>query len=172
MSSSFRILDLGRGIDPDTRAAFVNDHRRRQRELELDGLDSGPVDVDALTSSIADRLRAVVPDPSTVTAADGMVRVAGAGIDVAHIVSHGEDGAQERVRAAGERALEIASETLCEITSDPWPAKPRQFPGGFPPCNATIVNHELSLSYGDPNNPILTLGSIALGDVIDQPPSR
>ncbi|MGO9751246.1 MAG: hypothetical protein ACLP22_06990 [Solirubrobacteraceae bacterium] len=165
--SSFRILELGRGIDPETRAAFVRDRRRRQRELELDGLDCGPVDVEALTSLIADRLRAVVPDPSTVTAADGMVRVAGAGIDVAHMISHSEGGAQERVRVVGERALQIASEALSEITMDPWPAEPRQFPGGFPPCNANIANGGLSLSYGDPENPILTLQPIALSDVID-----
>jgi hypothetical protein len=55
----------------------------------VDGLDYGPVDVDALTWLIADRLTAVAP--GTVMAADGMVRVAGSGIDIAHIVIHAED---------------------------------------------------------------------------------
>jgi hypothetical protein len=160
--SSFKILELGRGIDPATRAAFAEDQQRRRRELQLEGLDYGPVDVDALTSVIADRLAAVVPDPSKVSAADGIVWVAGAGIDVAGIIGHGEGTAQERVRATGERALEITSESLSEITVEPWPAKARQFPGGFPPCNATIANGELSLSYGDPGNPILALQPITL----------
>ena len=165
LTSSFTFLELSRGIDPETREIFAQEQRRRRRELELEGLDYGAIDVSALTTLIATRLAAVVPDPCEVTVYQGMVYVGGAGIDVARIIGDGDNPSEERIRLVGERALEIASESLSEVTMDPWPAKPRQFPGGFPPCNALITDGQLNMSYGDPSAPVLTLAPISLADL-------
>lgn len=164
--SSLRTLELGRDINRDAQATFRRDLRRRQRELQLERADYGAVDVDALTSLLAARFAAVVPDPSTVRAANGRVLAAGSGTDIAHIIAHTDGPPEDRIRYAAEQALETLSVSMSEITTEPWPASANDFRGGFPPINAMLVDGRLLLSYGDSDDPILTLEPIHLADVI------
>jgi len=165
-SGYFTRLELGRGIDPASRERFQQELQVRRRELELDGLDYGAIDVDELTNALAKRLAAVIPDGTDVSVSEGMVFVDGSGIDVAVAVARGDGPPAELIRDVAERALQIASEAISELTTDPWPAKPGQFRGGFPPANADVIDGQLCLSYGDPDHPVLKLEPIELTAVL------
>jgi excisionase family DNA binding protein len=167
INSSQRTLALGQDIDRDTQTKFRKDLQRRQRELQLESVDYGSVNIQALTSLIAARFAAVVPDPTTVTAADGQIFAAGRGIDIAHIIAHADGPPHDRIRYAAGQALDTLSGSMAEITTEPWPARTNQFRGGFPPSNATLADGKLLLSYGDESDPTLTLEPIRLADVIN-----
>jgi hypothetical protein len=170
-SGSLVSLELTRGVDEERSEPLAEQLRLRRRELQLQGLTWSNVDVEALAGLLAARLQEVVPDPGRVHVEGGMVWVAGAGIDVAQVVSDRDDESlEQRLIAAGERTLEIASDSLSEVTSQPWPARSGQFAGGFPPYDARISDGELHMRYGNPDAPILTLAPIKLSEIVLNPP--
>jgi len=132
----------------------------------LKGLVWTGVDVDAFCALLAARFEAVVPDGCSVSMRNGLIYVAGAGADIARIVSDGCVGVEERLVEAAERLLEVASESVSEVTSDPWPGRAGMFPGGFPPLSAEISNGELRMFYGEPEEPLLVLAPIRISDVL------
>ena len=166
VSSSFVAFELGRGISEEAQARFVAERERRRRQLDLKGLVWTDVDVEALCALLAERLGAVVPEGIRVSVRHGLVFVSGAGTDVARIVSDSEGSVDERLVEAAERLLEVASESISEVTADPWPADAGMFAGGFPPSHAEISNDELRVFYGEPEEPLLVLAPIRIPEVL------
>ena len=167
-SSFFTRFDLGRGADPDSSMRFQQELQSRRRDYELEGLEYGGVDVEALTRVIAARLAAVVPPGTEVSVSKGMVVVGGSGIDVAMAMSDCERPAEALICELAGRALDIASESISESTAEPWPARAGQFRGAFPQINVHIVGGYVHWSYGDPDRPVLTLEPIELAAVLTQ----
>jgi hypothetical protein len=87
------------------------------------------------------------------------------GVDVASLVADSDGSAEERLIALGEIALDKASAGLAELTGEPWPAKPGEFPSGFPPFTARISDGALRMSYGGADRPILELRPIDVGSI-------
>lgn len=143
---------------------------RKRRARELEGLDPGLIDVDALASALAERLAAVVPAQIDVTVDSGRVWVRNAQgsrviSDVAFLTSVDDESTDERIRRAAEHALDTAQEMIAEETTEPWPSKAGEVPGGFAFANADIVGEQVLLFYGNPGSPVLELAPIDLSDV-------
>jgi hypothetical protein len=164
-TSTLVVLELHRGVSDEKVALYGDQLRQHRREHALAGLAWTGVSADLFTELLAARLAEVVPDTATVSAEGGMLWVAGSGVDVARIVSDGDHTVDERLVLAAETMLEKASESIAELTSEPWPARAGDFRDAFPPFAATILNGELLMSYGDPADPILRLAPLNVSDV-------
>jgi hypothetical protein len=156
--------------DPDFQAEVA----RRRRELELETLEWGDVDVQALADALASRLQTVVPAACHVTAEGAMIwlRAAdgtGAGTDVASAASFPESGSDaERVRQAAATTLRQAQDELAEITTDPWP---RKGSGQLPDPRAELISDDTAvrLLYGDLADPVLELEPMQVSEVLSKP---
>jgi excisionase family DNA binding protein len=160
-TSSF-LLDLGLG-------GFRQELAQRRFEHESEGLSWTGLDPERLMSLLADAMRDVVPAGVSVRTEHGRIWIAAGATNVAGIVSDDDQTIEERIIIAAERMLETASDSISEITAEPWPARAGEFPQGFPPCRAVISERTLYLSYGDKHNPILKLAPIDLASVLGQP---
>jgi hypothetical protein len=167
--SSFVALDLYSGIDDESAKQLAEEMKIRRRERQLEGLVWTQIDARRLTAMLAERLIAVVPDGVDVRVDDRMVWVAGSGVDVERSVADDEQSLEQRIIDTAEHMLDTASDAISEVIGEPWPARAGQFPGGFPPYEAAIVNGQLVMSYGKPDDPILTLSPIPLADVLLRP---
>jgi hypothetical protein len=155
--------------DPDFQAEVA----RRQRELELETLDWGEVDLEGLAHALAARLQAVVPSACHVVVEGAMIWLRdadghGAGIDVAFAASFPESGpGAERIRHAAETALQQAQDELAEITTDPWPRKGAgQLPA--PRTEFALDGKAVRLLYGDLADPVLELEPIQVSEVLSK----
>ncbi len=169
--SGFAILQLHSSAlgDQESRS-FDRELWSKQQELRHAGLDYGDVDIDAFVALLADRLAAVAPDRASVSVRDRMILAAGWGSDVALAVGAGES-LEERLVGAARNMLGTASDAFSQVTTDPWPARPGQFPSGFPPFDAKIADGELRLWYGEERAPILELSPIKLDELLQRPQS-
>jgi hypothetical protein len=143
---------------------------RRRREKQLIGVDAGEIDVDALAAALAERLATVVPSQLHVSAESGMIHILndeghGVGIDVAAMANDDGKSLEERVCRVARHALEAPQDWIADETTEPWPARAGDLPGGFPAPNAEIAGEQVRLYYGDSRAPILELAPIRLRDV-------
>jgi hypothetical protein len=142
--------------------------RRRRRELESYGYDDsdGRIDIDALVAALGRRLTAVVPDPAKAEPCLGKVY----GTDVAGWVAGSADEPPEAlIPAIAARVMETTSEHLADDTTEPWPARGGQFPGGFAPIGAEIADGVLRMWWGEAAAPILELEPLPLAEVLRPP---
>lgn len=152
-------------------AEFQAEVARRRRELELEAMDWGEVDLEALTRALSMRLDAVVPAVCHVAVERAMIWLRdpqghGAGIDVAFAASFPESGsAADRVRHAAAIALEKAQDELAEITTDPWP---RKGAGELPTPRAEFVSDgtAVRLLYGELEDSVLELDPLEVSEVL------
>ncbi len=153
--------------DPEFRAEVA----RRRRELELEAMDWGEVDVEALARALAARLEAAVSSACHVTVERAMIFVRdadghGAGIDVAFHASFPEAGpGGERVRGAAVSALAGAQDELTMITTDPWPGRGSS---ELPAPHAEFMSDgaRVRLFYGSPADPVLELEPLRVSEVL------
>ena len=164
--SSLVALDLHSGIDDESVKQLAEEMNIRRRERQLEGLAWTQIDARRLTAMLAERLVAVVPDGVDVKVDDRMIWVAGAGVDVGRLVADDEQSLEQRIIDTAEHMLDTASDAISEVIAEPWPAQAGQFPGGFPPYEAALVGGQLVMSYGKPDDPILTFSPILLDDVL------
>src|SRR5262249_43616547 len=123
----------------------------------------GPIDGDALLSALARRLAAVVPDPARARGDQGRLF----GVDVPMCLAYSENQAPEALIASiAESVLEHVSDRLADDTTEPWPARGGQFPGGFAPIGTTIEDGVLRMWWGDAGAPILELEPLPLAEVL------
>jgi hypothetical protein len=151
--------------------AFSAELARRRREHELETLDWGDVDVEALADALASRLRAVVPSSVRVIAEGAAVVLRdadghGVGIDIAFHASFPEGGSgADRVRAAAASTLEAAQDELTMVTTEPWPLR-----GGgelpTPHADLTAAGDTVRLFYGEPAASVLELEPLRVVDVL------
>jgi hypothetical protein len=148
----------------------------RRRELELETMDSGVVDLEALSHALGSRFQAVAPSACRLTVDGARIwlrdaRGAGGGIDVAFAASLPESGSgAERVRHAAAIALQQAQDQLAELTTDPWPCKG---PGHLPVPRAELIleGTAVRLLYGDLADPVLELEPLQVSEVLSSPDS-
>jgi hypothetical protein len=163
------LITYSMGRDPDFQAEVA----RRRRELELQRMDWGEVDLEALAHALASRLQAVVPLACHVAVEEAMIWLRdaeghGAGIDVAFAASFPESGSgAERVRHAAATALQQAQDELAEITTDPWPHKGA---GQLPAPRADLIldGAAVRLLYGDLADPVLELEPLQVSEVLSK----
>jgi hypothetical protein len=110
--SSLRTFQISSGVSEEAAARFVVERERRRRELELKGLSWTEVDVEAFCALLAERFDSVVADGCSVSVRNGLIYVAGGGVDVARIVADSEVEVEERLVEAAERLLEVASDSI------------------------------------------------------------
>jgi len=89
----------------------------------------------------------------------------GVGIDVAAMANDDGESLEERVCRAARQALEAPQDWIADETTEPWPARAGDLPGGFPAPNAEIADEQVRLYYGDSGAQILELAPISLRDV-------
>ena len=167
LTSGFITYSMSHDLD------FQSEVARRRRELELETLDWGDVDLEALAHALASRLQTVVPAACHVTVEAAMIWLraadgSGAGIDVASAASFPESGSgAERVRNAAVTALRQAQDELAEITTDPWP---REGAGQLPAPRAEFVldGAAVRLLYGDLADPVLELEPMQVSEVLSK----
>jgi hypothetical protein len=163
------VITYSMSHDPDFQAEVA----RRRRELELETLDWGDVDLQALAHALASRLQTAVPAACLITVEGAMIwlRAAdgtGAGIDVASAASFPESGSgAERVRRAAATTLEQAQDELAEITTDPWPRKGAgQLPA--PRTELVLDGAAVRLLYGDLADPVLEFEPMQVSEVLSK----
>jgi hypothetical protein len=142
--------------------------RRRVRQLESYGYDdyAGPIDIEALVVALSRRLAAVVPDPALAEPYLGKVY----GTDVAAWVAGSADQPPEAlIPVIAARVMETTSEDLADDTTEPWPARGGQFPGGFAPIGAEIADGVMRMYWGEAGAPILELEPLPLAEVLRAP---
>jgi hypothetical protein len=66
-------------------------------------------------------------------------------------------------------ALDTFAEGIGEAIAEPWPAQTGQFPGGFAPFYAEIIDWGLYMHYGTRGQSILSLEPINLAAVTQTP---
>ncbi len=167
ISSGFISYPMSR--DPEFQAEVA----RRRRELELETMDWGEVDLDALAHAFAVRLEAVVPSVCHVAVEGAMIWLrdadgCGAGIDVAFAASFPDFGSgADRVRSAAVTALAQAQDELTMITTDPWPRKgSAELP--TPRAELTSDGAVVRLLYGDLADPALELEPLQVSEVLSK----
>lgn len=157
-------------IDEPTAREFQREPAGARRAAHLARLPETEIDADPLATALARSLAGVAPARLSVVAEGGIVWIRneeghGAGSDIALLVSDDGLSPHEQARRAAERTLGVAQEIIAEETTDPWPARAGQLPGGFPCPHAEIVGESIRLYYGDPSTPILALPAIPLNAV-------
>lgn len=165
ITSGFISYSISR--DPEFQAEVA----RRRRELELETMDWGEVELEALAHALAVRLQAVVPSACRVVVEGAMIWLRdanghGAGIDIASAASFPDSGSgAERVRSAACTALQQVQVELAMTTTDPWP---RHRSGALPAPRAQLTSDgaAVRLLYGDPTNPVLELEPIRISEVL------
>ncbi len=165
ITSGFISYSISR--DPEFQAEVA----RRRRELELETMDWGEVELESLARALAVRLQAVVPSVCHVVVEGAMIWLRdaeghGAGIDIAFATSLPDSGSgAERVRSAAGTALQQAQDELAMTTTDPWP---RRGSGELPEPRAELTSDgsAVRLLYGDPVDPVLELEPIQVSEVL------
>lgn len=171
ISQGFYALDLWpTRLTEEGQEEWHRELLRKQRERSLPGLSPGPLRVDVFVRAVAERFAAVVPESMHVLVEDGMVwLVSGYGGRVLIFGLAGMrdgDDPMEVVRSAAEDALATAQEYVSEDTTEPWPARSGQPPGGSPAALAQIADGQLRMLYGEPEAPVLELAPIRLADIL------
>ena len=165
ITSGFISYSISR--DPEFQAEVA----RRRRELEMETMDWGEVELESLARVLAVRLQAVVPSVCSVVVEGATIWLRdaeghGAGIDIAFAASFPDSGSgAERVRSAAGTALQQAQDELARTTTDPWP---RHGSGELPAPTAELTSDgaAVRLLYGDPMDPVLELEPIQVSEVL------
>lgn len=140
----------------------------------------GPLDGEALTRALAERLDEIVPRPLCVAALGDGLHVglpppsSGNGIGViAEDANTGDGEGVEQgmlLHACGAALQQVQTWIIDNWLQEPWPVWRRE-PGKDPVPHdwAVIRGGEIHLGYGDSDDPALPLPPIALADVMVGP---